>query len=74
MTAAREYARTADTYNTIQEYSQVFRKRLTSRLTNMFINDVTLAEVIDAHSIATHGIASGQLELQLGKYKICASI
>lgn len=69
VTAAREYARAADTYNTIQEYSQVFRKRLTSRLTDMFINDVTLAEVTDTHSIAVHGTAAGQMELQLGKYK-----
>lgn len=67
--AAREYARAADTYNTIQEYSQVFRKRLTSRLTDMFINDVTLAEVTDHNSIAVHGTAAGQMELQLGKYK-----
>ena len=69
VTAAREYARAADTYNTIQEYSQVFRKRLTSRLTDMFINDVTLAEVTDPHSISVHGTAAGQMELQLGKYK-----
>lgn len=66
---SREYARAADTYKTIQEYSQVFRKRLTSCLTDMLINDVTLAEVTDPHTIRIHGTEAGQMELQLGEYK-----
>ena len=69
VSSAREYARGANTYNTIQEYSQVFRKRLTSRLTDLFIHDVTLAEINDPIVCETHGTVPGQMELQLGKYK-----
>lgn len=65
---ARNYALRADSYETIQEYSQVFRKRLTTRLTDLFINDVTLALVED-NEADEHGTDHGQFELQLDEYK-----
>ena len=65
---ARQYASGAESYKTVQEYSQVFRKRLTTRLTNLFINDVTLA-VIDEKSAREHGTETEQWELQLGEFK-----
>ena len=73
--SAREYARGSDTFNTIQEYSQVFRKRLISRITDMFVNDVTIDEVNDPQVIAIHGTGLGQMELQLSKYKnLCKNL
>lgn len=66
---AKRYARSSLTYKTIQEYSQVFRKRLTSDLTNKFINDITLSEVSDRQIIHQHGTLEGQFELSLDKYK-----
>lgn len=65
---ARNYADGSDSFKTIQEYSQVFRKRLTTRLTDLFINDVTLAQVEDDEA-DVHGTEHGQFELQLNKYK-----
>lgn len=65
---AREYAYGANSYNTIQEYSQVFRKRLTTKLTYLFINDVTLAPVNDK-TADKNGTTHGLMELQLNKYK-----
>ncbi len=65
---ARVYASRAMSYKTIQEYSQIFRKRLTTRLTDLFINDVTLAPVAN-NDADKYGINYGQMELQLNKYK-----
>ena len=65
---ARNYASGSESFKTIQEYSQVFRKRLTSRLTELFINDVTLAAVDDA-AADEHGTDHGVMELQLNEYK-----
>ncbi len=71
---AREYASGAGSYETIQEYSQVFRKRLTSVLTDMFINDVTLGPVSKDES-EEHGTNDGLQELQLGKYRgLCKAL
>jgi len=67
--SARDYARSASTYNTIQEYSQVFRKYLTSKLTDLFIHDVTLVEISDPGICKVHGTKPGQMELQLSEYK-----
>lgn len=68
---AREYAGNANTYGTIQEYSQVFRKKLTSELTNKFINDVTIGQVTTEEA-EKNGTVQGQYELQLGDYrKLC---
>ena len=65
---ARNYAIKTESYKTIQDYSQVFRKRLTSRLTHLFINDVVLAQ-IDDKDADKYGIKKGQMELQLSEYK-----
>lgn len=65
---ARKYSGKANTYGTIQEYSQVFRKRLTSQLTNSFINDVTMERVTE-QDVNKNGTILGQQELQLGEYK-----
>jgi dGTPase len=66
---AKQYAMTSSSYHTIQEYSQVFRKRLTSKLTYEFVNDITLAEVVDNKAILEHGTEIGQQELQMNEYK-----
>ena len=68
VTQARLYACGAESYKTIQEYSQVFRKRLTTRLTDLFVNDVVLS-TIDDEKAKEHGTEFGQWELQLNKYK-----
>lgn len=65
---ARNYASAANSYGTIQEYSQVFRKRLTSVLTDKFIKDITLGPVSKKES-KEHGTNDGLQELQLDKYK-----
>ena len=75
VTDAREYAMKAESYKTIQEYSQVFRKRLTSKLTYDFVNDVTLSEVTDGKAIKEHGTEAGQMELQLNDLKdLCKTL
>lgn len=66
--SARKYAYDSKIYGTIQEYSQVFRKRLTSVLTNAFINDITLKEVNDKTVAKERGITVGQEELSLNEY------
>lgn len=65
---AREYSFESKSYNTSQEYSQVFRKKLTSELTNLFINDVTMS-VINDKDAEIHGTLKNQKELQLNHYK-----
>lgn len=42
---AKGKAAIASTYGTTQEYSQVFRRSLVSKLTNQFINDIGVVEV-----------------------------
>ena len=69
VTEAKEYAKKSSSYKTTQEYSQVFRKRLTSVLTNKFINDITLSLVTDNEIIKEHGTKPYQFELSLDKYK-----
>lgn len=54
----------SSSYKTIQEYSQVFRKELLSRLTHEFINDLTLAE-IDAKFANKHGVKEKNWEIRL---------
>lgn len=65
---AKEYALKSCSYDTIQEYSQVFRKKLVSDLTYKFVNDIVLNEVNkeDSH---IHGTENGQMELQLNEFK-----
>jgi dGTPase len=65
---AKKYALNSSSYDTIQEYSQVFRKRLVSDLTYKFVNDIVLNEVSEEDS-RIHGTDNGQMELQLDEYK-----
>jgi len=66
---SKKYAMTSSSYNTIQEYSQVFRKSLTSTLTHLFVNDIKISAVSDLDFVKEHGIKLGQYELTLNKYK-----
>lgn len=65
---ARKYAMKSKSYKTIQEYSQVFRKRMTSLLTHEFIEDITLSEISEDDA-QKHGTKEGNYELSLDKYK-----
>ena len=47
---AKTDAQQSESYETIQEYSQVFRKSLISRLTHMFITDVGVRDVETKHT------------------------
>lgn len=64
---AREYAGKSNSYNTLQEYSQVFRKRLCSHLTNHLVKNVTLQTVSEAEA-KLHGSKSNK-ELCLGELR-----
>lgn len=66
---ARNYAMKASSYKTLQEYSQVFCKCLTSKLTYLFINDVTLSYITDKSVCKKNGIYYNIPELSLYKYK-----
>lgn len=71
---AKNYALNSSSYDTIQEYSQVFRKRLVSDLTYKFVNDIVLNEVSEEDS-RIHGTDNGQMELQLNEYKnLCKNL
>lgn len=71
---ARTYSFESKSYNTSQEYSQVFRKRLTTILTNTFINDVTMS-FVDDKSAVEHGTLKNQKELQLNIYNdLCRNL
>lgn len=65
---AKMYSSKSTTYKTSQEYSQVFRKRLTTRLTHELVNDITLIQV-DQTFADEHGVSTGNWELSLNKYK-----
>lgn len=56
----------ASSYKTLQEYSQVFRKELTSSLTHEFLNDLTMVKV-DEEFARKHGVRAGNWELRLDK-------
>ncbi len=71
---ARKYASTSSSHKTIQEYSQVLRKSIVSKLTNELINDIKLSEITDKRTIKEHGTTDGQKELTLNKYKDLAKI
>ena len=64
---AKREASLSESFNTLQEYSQVFRKGLTSKLTNAFIHDLTLVEVDDDFA-KEHGVKEGNLELRLNTF------
>ena len=63
---SRKKANKSSSYKTLQEYSQVFKKSLTSLLTNLFVNDVILGEVSDEEAYE-HGTIAGANELKLGE-------
>lgn len=65
---ARKYAMKSNKRNTIQEFSQVLRKRMTSNLTHNLIKDISLAEITEEES-KKNGTIVGQKELSLKKYK-----
>lgn len=66
---AKEYAEKNNNTN-IQEYSKIFRTKLTSLLVNTFVHDITLEKVSD-DEVKKRGIniEEGKFELSLNKYK-----
>ncbi len=66
---AKEYANKKSHYSTnIQEYSKIFRVKLTSLLTNEFVHDIILGEV-SKEEAKLHGTKEGAFELSLNKYR-----
>lgn len=66
--ASRGEAYKSESYKTLQEYAQVFRKDLTSRLTYHLINDLTLCQVGEEFA-KKHGISPDNFELRLDKFQ-----
>lgn len=62
---AREKANKSSSHYNLQEYSQVFRKTLTTMLTSLFVNDVMLGEITEKEAFE-HGTIAGSNELKLG--------
>ncbi len=65
---ARKYAMRSNKRKTIQEFSQVLRKRITSDLTHTLINDISLSEISKEES-NKNGTNFGAKELSLKTYK-----
>ena len=63
---AREYARMSSSYNTPQEFSQVFRKKLVSLLTNRLVKNITLCTVTEREA-KIHGTEQNR---ELGLYTL----
>lgn len=61
---SRSEAFKSQDYRTLQEYSQVFRKDLTSRLTHALINDLTVRKVGEEFA-KEHGVNADNQELTL---------
>lgn len=59
---AKESAKTINSYKTIQEFSQIFRKELVSTLTNVLIKDIGVV-MVDEESKKEHGT---NIEKELG--------
>lgn len=59
---AKEMASKSNTYNTTQEYSQIFRKALVSKLTNNFIQDVGWIKIEEKNK-TEHGTPNITYEL-----------
>lgn len=70
---AKKKARRSSSFKNLQEYSQVFRKALTSSLTNYFINDIKL-EIISDEEAKEHGTIAGHKELKLDKSRLLCKI
>lgn len=66
---AKELASQSSSYNTTQEYSQIFRRTLVSKLTNNFIKDVGWVKV-DNKQKDEHGTPNITYELGCCKLKI----
>ena len=64
---AKEYAEKKNNTN-IQEYSKIFRTKLTSLLVDKFVHDITLEKVSDDEA-KKRGIEKGKKELSLKEYK-----
>lgn len=69
---AKKIAEASKSYSTIQEYTQVFRKKLVSLLTNDLVNDITIQEVSEI-AAEEHG-TERNMELCLGKLQPLCSI
>lgn len=69
---AKRIAGAANSYRTLQEFSQVFRKKLVSILTNCLIHDITMKEVSQKDA-DIHG-TDRNMELCLGKLMPLCSI
>ena len=67
VSVSRGEACKSESYKTLQEYSQVFRKDLSSRLTYALINDLTLRKVGEGFA-RKHGVFPENMELSLDKY------
>lgn len=63
---ARKKASRSSSHFNLQEYSQVFRKALTTSLTGLFINDVVLGSITEKEALE-HGTIVGAKELKLWK-------
>lgn len=63
---ARKTANKSSSHYNLQEYSQVFRKTLTSLLTDYFIHDIILGTVTE-NEAKEHGTIAGNRELKLGE-------
>lgn len=63
---AQSKANKSSSHKNLQEYSQVFRKSLTSLLTSYFIHDIVLGSVSESEAIE-HGTKIGNRELKLDK-------
>lgn len=72
--SAREYAFKSNSFGAQEEFSKVFRCKLTSLLTDAFVRDITLSPV--SKKIAEkNGIKENNFELSLGKYdNLCHSL
>ncbi len=71
---AKQYALGSNSYDTQEEYSKVFRCKLTSLLTDKFVNDITLSKVSEEDAYK-NGVSEDNFELTLDKYKnLCHSL
>lgn len=69
---SKKEAEKSDSYKTLQEYSQVFRKKIVSSLTHQLVNDITLKEISEKEA-QEHG-TEVCLELSLDRLKNLCSI
>lgn len=67
-TSANEVSTLSNRKN-LQNYTQVFRKTLASKLTDTFVKAITLEQHTDEKHLKEHGVKNGVYELSLGEYK-----